>query len=76
MVGPPVLLADGFRSIEVDGRRLAVVGSALDRLRDPLGRAEHLVGAPSSIASGWFVWLATEETLADLEVKLALSGAR
>ena len=29
VVGPPVLLADGFRSIEIDGRRLAIVGMIL-----------------------------------------------
>ena len=29
VVGPPVLLADGFTSIEIDGRRLAVVGMLL-----------------------------------------------
>ena len=29
VVGPPVLLADGFAAIEVDGRRLAVVGMIL-----------------------------------------------
>ena len=29
VVGPPVLLADGFTSIERDGRRLAVVGMLL-----------------------------------------------
>ena len=36
VVGPPVLLADGFAAIELDGRRLAVIGPIADSARDLL----------------------------------------
>ena len=44
VVGPPVLLADGFSAIEVDGRRLAVIGMILIGVVTLVGRAERLVG--------------------------------
>ena len=44
MVGPPVLLADGFTAIEIDGRRLAVVGMILIGAGDALRGAQRLVG--------------------------------
>ena len=73
VVGPPVLLADGFRAIEVDGRRLAVVGMLLiaivtfTAVRSPWW-------AIVPVLSGWTVWLATEALLARFHIKLALSG--
>ncbi|SIO65331.1 hypothetical protein SAMN05444166_7662 [Singulisphaera sp. GP187] len=73
VVGPPVLLADGFRSIEVDGRRLAVVGMLLIGFVT-LSAVRSIWWALVPIASGWFVWLATEELLAYFQIKLALSG--
>lgn len=73
VVGPPVLLADGFRSIEVDGRRLAVVGMLLIGFVT-LSAVRSIWWALVPITSGWFVWLATEELLADFQIKLALSG--
>jgi len=73
VVGPPVLLADGFDSIERDGRLLAVVGMALIALVT-LSAVRSLWWALVPIACGWVVWLATEATLASLNLKLALSG--
>ncbi len=73
VVGPPVLLADGFRAIEVDGRRLALVGMLLiavvtfTAVRSPWW-------AIVPVLSGWTVWLATEALLARFHIKLALSG--
>jgi predicted RND superfamily exporter protein len=73
VVGPPVLLADGFTSIEIDGRRLAVVGMLLIGLVT-LSAVRSLWWALVPILSGWVVWLATEAVLASLNLKLALSG--
>ena len=73
VVGPPVLLADGFRSIEVDGRRLAVVGMLLIGFVT-LSAVRSIWWALVPITSGWFVWLATEEVLSYFQIKLALSG--
>ncbi|WP_406696820.1 MMPL family transporter [Singulisphaera sp. Ch08] len=73
VVGPPVLLADGFRSIEVDGRRLAVVGMLLIGFVT-LSAVRSIWWALVPITSGWFVWLATEELLSYFQIKLALSG--
>lgn len=73
VVGPPVLLADGFTSIERDGRRLAMVGMILIGLVT-LSAVRSLWWALVPIMSGWVVWLATEETLAVFHLKLALSG--
>ena len=44
VVGPPVLLSDGFAAIEVDGRRLAVVGMILIGVVTAFGRSEPVVG--------------------------------
>lgn len=73
VVGPPVLLADGFSSIETDGRRLALVGMLLIFLVT-LSAVRSLWWALVPIVAGWVVWLATEAILAGLNLKLALSG--
>ncbi len=73
VVGPPVLLADGFTSIEIDGRRLAIVGMLLIGLVT-LSAVRSLWWALVPIVTGWVVWLATEAILGGLNLKLALSG--
>jgi len=73
VVGPPVLLADGFTCIETDGRRLAVVGMLLIFLVT-LSAVRSLWWALVPIVAGWVVWLATEALLATFNLKLALSG--
>ncbi|MDX2037117.1 MAG: MMPL family transporter [Isosphaeraceae bacterium] len=73
VVGPPVLLADGFRSIEIDGRRLAIVGMLLIGLVT-LSATRSLWWAMVPIVVGWTVWLATEAILATLGLRLSLSG--
>ena len=73
VVGPPVLLADGFTSIEVDGRRLAVVGMVLIGVVT-LSAVQSLWWALVPILSGWVVWLATETVLSVFNIKLAMSG--
>jgi predicted RND superfamily exporter protein len=73
VVGPPVLLADGFTSIERDGRRLALVGMLLIGLVT-LSAVRSLWWALVPIVSGWVVWLAAESVMAGLNLKLALSG--
>ena len=73
VVGPPVLLADGFRSIEIDGRRLAIVGMILIGVVT-LTATRSLWWALVPILSGWAVWLATEWMMATFDLKLSLSG--
>ncbi|MFO0908408.1 MAG: MMPL family transporter [Isosphaeraceae bacterium] len=73
IVGPPVLLADGFAAIETDGRRLALVGMLLIGLVT-LSAVQSLWWAIVPILVGWVVWLATEAVLAGLDLRLALSG--
>lgn len=73
IVGPPVLLADGFAAIERDGRRLAIVGMLLIGLVT-LTATRSLWWAVVPILAGWTVWLATEAILATLHIKLSLSG--
>jgi predicted RND superfamily exporter protein len=73
VVGPPVLLADGFTSIERDGRRLALVGMLLIGLVT-LSAVHSLWWAIVPIMAGWVVWLATETILATFQLKLSLSG--
>ena len=73
VVGPPVLLADGFRSIEVDGRRLAIVGMILIGVVT-LTATRSLWWAVVPILSGWAVWLATEWGMSTFGLKLSLSG--
>jgi predicted RND superfamily exporter protein len=73
VVGPPVLLADGFTSIERDGRRLALVGMLLIGLVT-LSAVHSLWWALVPIMAGWVVWLATEMILATFHLKLSLSG--
>ena len=73
VVGPPVLLADGFAAIEIDGRRLAVVGMVLIGVVT-LSAVQSLWWAIVPMVAGWVIWLATEAVLASLNIKLSLSG--
>ena len=73
VVGPPVLLADGFAAIEVDGRRLAVVGMVLIGVVT-LSAVHSLWWAIVPMLAGWVIWLATEAILATFNIKLSLSG--
>jgi predicted RND superfamily exporter protein len=73
VVGPPVLLADGFAAIEVDGRRLAVIGMILIGVVT-LSAVRSVWWAIVPMLAGWVIWLATEEILARFGIKLALSG--
>jgi predicted RND superfamily exporter protein len=73
LVGPPVLLADGFTSIEADGRRLSIAGMALIGLVT-LTVTRSLWWAIVPILAGWTVWLAAEAVMATLGLKLSLSG--
>ncbi len=73
VVGPPVLLADGFRSIDVDGRRLAIVGMVLIGVV-MLSATQSLWWAVVPLLSGWVVWLAAEWVLSTFHLKLSLSG--
>ena len=73
LVGPPVLLADGFAAIDEDGRRLAIVGMGL------IGLVTFTAtGSPwwafVPLLAGWVVWRAAEAAMAALGVKLSLSG--
>ena len=73
VVGPPVLLADGFAAIEVDGRRLAVVGMVLIALVT-LSAVHSVWWAIVPMIAGWTIWLATETLLQLFHIKLSLSG--
>ncbi len=73
IVGPPVLLADGFRSIDVDGRRLAIVGMVLIGVVT-LTATRSLWWALVPLISGWAVWLGAEWVMATLGLRLSLSG--
>src|SRR4051794_40363201 len=73
VVGPPVLLADGFAAIEVDGRRLAVVGMVLIALVT-LSAVHSIWWAIVPMVAGWTIWLATETLLSVFHIKLSLSG--
>ncbi|MGC8644406.1 MAG: MMPL family transporter, partial [Isosphaeraceae bacterium] len=73
VVGPPVLLADGFAAIEVDGRRLAAVGMILIALVT-LSAVHSVWWAIVPMISGWTIWLATETLLRVFQIKLSLSG--
>jgi predicted RND superfamily exporter protein len=73
VVGPPVLLADGFAAIEVDGRRLAVVGMILIAVVT-LAAVHSVWWAIVPMIAGWTIWLATEAILAVFKIKLSLSG--
>src|SRR5262245_40960070 len=73
VVGPPVLLADGFAAIEVDGRRLAVVGMVLIALVT-LSAVHSVWWAIVPMLAGWTIWLATETLLSYFHIKLSLSG--
>lgn len=73
VVGPPVLLADGFIAIEKDGRRLAAVGMGLIALVT-LTAVRSLWWPLIPLIAGWTVWLATEQVLSTLGLRLSLSG--
>jgi predicted RND superfamily exporter protein len=73
VVGPPVLLADGFTAIEIDGRRLALVGMLLIGVVT-LSAVQSLWWAIVPMLASWLIWLATEAILASLNIKLTLSG--
>jgi predicted RND superfamily exporter protein len=73
VVGPPVLLAAGFSAIEVDGRRLALVGMVLIGVVT-LSAVQSLWWAIVPMLASWVIWLATEAILAGLNIKLSLSG--
>ena len=73
IVGPPVLLADGFRSIDVDGRRLSIVGMILIGVVT-LTATRSLWWALVPLISGWAVWLGAEWVMSTLGLKLSLSG--
>jgi len=73
VVGPPVLLADGFAAIEIDGRRLAAVGMFLIALVT-LTAVRSVWWAIVPIVAGWTVWLATETLLHAFGIRLSLSG--
>ena len=73
VVGPPVLLADGFSIIERDGRRLATFGMVLIGMVT-LAATRSIWWAVVPLLSGWVVWLTTEWVLASLKIRLALSG--
>ena len=73
IVGPPVLLADGFTSIDVDGRRLSIVGMLLIGLVT-LSATQSLWWALVPLKAGWAVWLATSWFLNTFDMKLSLSG--
>ena len=73
LVGPPVLLADGFHAIELDGRRLALVGMLLIGLVT-LSATHSLWWSVVPLVAGWTVWRATETILSLLGLRLSLSG--
>ncbi len=73
IVGPPVLLADGFHSIDVDGKRLAIVGMVLIGVVT-LSATQSLWWALVPLLSGWVVWLASEWVLSTFNMRLSLSG--
>jgi predicted RND superfamily exporter protein len=73
VVGPPVLLADGFAAIEIDGRRLAVVGMVLIALVT-LSAVHSIWWAIVPMVAGWTIWLTTETLLSVFRIKLSLSG--
>ena len=73
LVGPPVLLADGFTAIERDGRRLATVGMVLIGLVT-LSATRSLWWAIVPILAGWTIWLGAETVLSLLGLKLSLSS--
>jgi predicted RND superfamily exporter protein len=73
VVGPPVLLSDGFAAIEIDGRRLAIVGMILIGVVT-VTAVQSLWWAIVPMLASWVVWLATEAILTTFHIKLSLSG--
>lgn len=73
LVGPPVLLADGFEAVDKDGQRLSIVGMALIGLVTLLA-TRSLWWSVVPILAGWAVWLGAEHVLGSLGLRLSLSG--
>jgi predicted RND superfamily exporter protein len=73
LVGPPVLLADGFTAVELDGQRLAVAGLTLIGLV-MVTVTYSLWWAIVPILAGWAVWRAAETCMGLLGLRLSLSG--
>lgn len=73
VVGPPVLLADGFAAIEEDGKRLAFAGLMLIGIVT-FTATRSLWWALVPIVSAWTVWLAADTALATLGQRLSLSS--
>jgi uncharacterized protein len=73
VVGPPVLLADGFEAIEVDGKRLATIGMLLISVV-MFTATRSIWWAVVPILAGWTTWRATEAILSLLGLQLSLSG--
>lgn len=73
VVGPPVLLADGFAAIERDGRRLALLGMFLIALV-MLTAVPSLWWTALPIMVGWCVWWSADTLMALAGWRLSLSG--
>jgi len=73
LVGPPVLLADGFSAINLDSRRLAIAGLGLIGVV-MLSVTCSLWWTLVPVLAGWTVWLAAETAMSLLGLKLSLSG--
>lgn len=73
VVGPPVLLADGYAAVEKDGRSLAYLGMALIAAV-MIGAVRSLWWTALPLAAGWAVWLAADHVMAKLGLRISLSG--
>lgn len=73
VVGPPVLLADGYIAVEKDGRSLAYLGMALIATV-MLGAVRSLWWTALPLAAGWAVWLTADHIMAKLGLRISLSG--
>ena len=73
IVGPPVLLADGFISLEKDNRSLGLVAMALMGLTMLIAvRSPWWALLP--LASGWVTWLILQAFMTRLGLELTLSS--
>jgi hypothetical protein len=73
VVGPPVLLADGFASLQRDNRTLGLVAMGLMSLT-MLVSMRSLWWALVPLVSGWTTWLLVQAFLNTFQLKLALSS--
>jgi predicted RND superfamily exporter protein len=73
VVGPPALLADGFTSIEEDGRRLALAGLFLIGLVTYTA-TRSIWWAAVPLVAAWTVWLSADTLLALAGLRLSLSS--